>query len=205
MPFDTSSEIGIKIPAPEGVKHVVVGWPSDNQWAEWRRRKKINQTDLGRRKYTMDPSKAEPADQELFDAIRKKPEDVAPCDVDVYEAAYVIGRLSECDVNEQPEREGSHFILKLKIMNRLDASHRVRVPSMREMMEYERQRSAVVFAAYNTQEIRINLRAAAKLYDEIHQSHEGYTNGVPIIHKAEIVNILLQEIRNEQEEADELG
>lgn len=205
MPFDTKQEIAVKVQAPEGIKTVLVSMPTDSQWADWRRKKKIHQTDLGRRNYTIDPSKADAVDLQLFQAIRRTAEDVAPCDIDVYEAAYILGKLSECDIPERPERDGSHFTLKLKVMGRILTEHRLRVPTMKEMMEYERQRSSVVFGAYNTQEIRINLRAAGKLYDDVHQSHEGYVNDVPIIHKAEVVNALLQEIRSEQEEVDEPG
>jgi hypothetical protein len=91
----------------------------------------------------------------------------------------------------------------MKIMRKLATTHTLKLPSVKEMMDYERARSSVVFAAYGSQEIKINFRASADLYDKLKISTEGYAGDVPVPHKAEAVNILLQEIRAEQEEAPE--
>jgi hypothetical protein len=203
--FDVSKHFPVKLITPEGTKTVVVSMPSDQQWSDWRRKKKVKQTDLGRRKSTMEMSKGEQIDLDLVNAIRQEQEGVDPFDIDMEEAARVLNTLSICEVSEQPERDGSVFVINLKVMRRFDTVHRVRVPSVKDSQNYQRQRSSVVFGAYNTSEFRINLDASKKLYDAIVERSEGYVGAIPVIHKAEVVNVLLQEIEALQEEVDEPG
>jgi hypothetical protein len=206
--FDSRLELGIKLPSPEGVKKVSVAFPSATDWYEWRRKKRITQRDLGRRSSQIDPSKPEQADVDLFRKIVRTAEDASPVEVDESEAFFIVNKLAECEVTERPERDGNTFVLRLKIFGKLETIHRLRVPTMREMMDYERQRSAVTFGQYGTQEIRINFQASAELYDRLVKEVTGYEHpdpkDIPVPHKAQIVNELLQELRAEQEE-DEPG
>ncbi len=198
--FDVKDEISIPIQSPDGTKKIVVRFPTDGEFIDWRRKKKILQRDLGRRKSTIDPSRPEASDLELLKKIRIDKDGPA---VDEAEALFVIGRLAECEVDQQPERDGSAYSITMKIMGKLSATHTLRIPSVKEMMDYERQRSSVTFAAYGQNEIKINFRAAGELYDKLKVSVEGYAGDVPVPHKAEAVNVLLQEIRSEQDETPE--
>lgn len=206
--FDVKQDLAIKIPSPEGVKRAEVRYPTDAEWIEWRRKKRIQQKDLGRRSFQIEASKPEQADLELYQKIRNPNQESAP-QIDEAEAYYIISELVGAEVAERPERDGQSFAIKLKAMRRFSTLHVLRVPTMKESMEYERMRSSVVFGQYGTQEIRVNFSAAAGLYDKLKQRVEGYVGEVPVPHKAEAVNVLLQEIRAEQDEEssddDDLG
>jgi hypothetical protein len=209
MLFDSRLELGIKLPSPDGVKRVFVSIPSDTNWETWRRKKRITQRDLGRRSFQIEASKPEPCDLDLFKkALVAEQEDgytlpADPADA-AADAAFVIGLLTTVEATGRPSREGSLFRIELKVMGRHSTVHVLRMPSMREMLEYERVRSSITFGQYGTQEIRVNYRAAAELYDKLvkREQLEGYAEGspIPVIHKAEAVNVLLQEIRAEQDE-----
>jgi hypothetical protein len=90
----------------------------------------------------------------------------------------------------------------MRIMDKLPTTHTLRIPSVKEMMDYERMRSAVVFGKFG-QEIKINFSAASDLYDKLKVSTEGYANDIPVPHKAEAVAALIQQIQREQDEAPE--
>jgi hypothetical protein len=86
----------------------------------------------------------------------------------------------------------------MKVMNRLTTTHKLRIPSVQEQMDYERMRSSVIFGKYG-QEIRINFQAAIDLYEKLKLETSGYANDIPVTHKAEAINVLLQELRAEDE------
>jgi len=193
--FDSKAEIGLTIQG-EQPKKVVVRFPSDAEFISWRRKKKVVQKDLGRRKFQMEASKPEPCDLALVNAIRVDKEGAA---IDEAEAVHIIGRLTECEVPNRPDREGSAYVIAMKVMRKLNTTHTLRIPSVKEQMDYERMRSSVIYGQYG-QEIRINFAAAGELYDKLKVSIDGYAHDVPVSHKAEAVNVLLQELRDEQDD-----
>lgn len=199
--FDIKAEIGIPIPGAQS-KKAVVRFPTDEEFTVWRRKKKVQQKDLGRRSFQIEQSKPEPIDLELYNKIRT---DAGSSEIDEAEAYYVINRLADCEVSSRPEREGDSYTIQMKIMRKLTTSHTLRIPSVKEMMDYERMRSAVIFGQYGNQEIKINFQASSDLYDKLKVSTQGYLNGVPVPHKAEAINVLLQEVRAEQEETLDAG
>lgn len=189
-----------------GLKSIVVNYPSDVLITEWRRKKKVQQKSLGRGYSEFESSKPEKIDLDTISAVRIDKED-GP-EIDEAEAVYVLGLLTECEASDRPERDGNRYRVALKVMRGIDTVHVLRVPTMKQIMDYERQRSSVRTGPYGQQEIRINYRAAADLYDAIVDKAEttGYVGGiVPIVHKAEAVNTLLQEIRSAHEEVADSG
>jgi hypothetical protein len=195
--FDTEAEIGVTIPG-DPPKKVVIRFPTDDEFSIWRRKKKINQRDMGRGKYKLDNMKAEACDLALFKAIRvDKDSDV---ELDEAEALHVINRLAKCEVTGPPTRSTGGMRIELRIMKRLLVAHVMRVPSVKQMMDYEALRSEVTFGQYNSQEIRLNYTSAGDLYDKLKLSTEGYKGAVPAPHKMEVINILIQETRAEYDD-----
>jgi hypothetical protein len=192
--FDSRAEIGITIQG-EQPKKVSVRFPSDDQFIAWRRKKKVLQKDLGRDKFQIEQSKPEDCDLALVNAIRA---DKDGPEIDKAEAVHILNRLAKCEVPTRPEREGQAFVIEMKVMNRIATTHKLRIPSVQEQMDYERMRSSVIFGKYG-QEIRINFQAAADLYEKLKVQTSGYANDVPVVHKAEAINVLLQELRAEDE------
>jgi hypothetical protein len=211
MLFDSTRELGIALPSEEGTKRVSVSFPSDTDFCEWRRKKKIIQKDLGRRSYQIVPPEPEKIDLDLVTKILVKREDEVAPELDEADANYIINRLSQCEVSEQPEREGSAYVIKLKVLGQFRTVHVLRLPNMREWTSFDKLRSSIKFLPYGTQEIRMNYQVAGELYDKLKQRVDGYVGDrVPVSHKYEAVNVLLQEFRAQQEEApadedDELG
>src|SRR3954470_2537607 len=133
--FDSTLELGIKLPSPEGFKRVSVVFPSAADWQTWRRAKKIQQKDLGRRSFQIEPTKPEQSDMDLFKKIvREHDGDTSAENIDMAEAAFIIGHISGCETTERPEREGSAFAIRMKVLNRFSVTHVLRVPTMKEMM-----------------------------------------------------------------------
>lgn len=200
--FDTKTEIVIPIETPEGIKKVAVRYPTDAEFSDWRRKKKVLQKDLGRRKFRIEGSLPDKNDLELLSKIRADKDEDAPT-IDEAEASHIIGRLASCEVSDRPTRVGQAFSIPLKVMGRFATVHVLGVPSMKQLFEYDRLRSGVIHGEYGRSEIRINFQAAGELYDALKQSVEGYAGAVPIPHKAEAINVLLQELRSRQEDEPE--
>lgn len=194
--FDSKAEIGLTIQG-DPPKKVVVRFPNDSEFIAWRRKKKVVQKDLGRRSFQIESSKPEAVDLALVNALRV---DTDGPTLDEAESYYILTRLAECEVDTRPDREGSSYVITMKVMRKLTTTHTLRIPSVKEQMDYERMRSSVTFGQYGRQEIKINFQAAAELYDKLKVSVTGYANDVPVSHKAEAINVLLQELRADQEE-----
>lgn len=194
--FDTKAEIGLTIQG-DPPKKIVVLFPTDDQFITWRRKKKVLQKDLGRDKFQIEQSKPEDCDLALANAIRVDKDGPA---IDKSEAVHILNRLANCEVPSRPDREGQAFLIEMKVMKRLTTTHKLRVPSVQEQMDYERFRSSVTFGKYG-QEIRINFQASVDLYDKLKLEAKGYANAIPVPHKAEAINVLLQELRIEEEDA----
>lgn len=194
--FDSKTEFAIDVPGP-AEKKPLVGWPSDKQWCEWRRKKKIVQKDIGRGYYQIQPSEAHQIDLDTFNAIRIKKDGEPEVEIDIDEAEYVIGRLAMCETTESPEREGNTYRIKIRVMDSIDTVHVLRIPTMKESKDYGRSRPPLIQGPYGTHEIRIDYHGAGKLYDTVKVSAEGYAGDVPIIHKVEAVNVLLQEMNSQ--------
>lgn len=196
--FDLKASIVVPLPGPEGHK-IEVSYPSDQQWIEWRRKKKVTQKDLGRRSFQIESAQPSTMDLQLINSVMQDKENAPK--IDEAEAYYILQRLMACECNSNPEREGSSYVIKLKVMGKLMTEHKLAIPTVKQMMDYERMRSSVTFGQYGQQEIRINFQAASDLYDALKVSTVGYKGDVPVPHKAEAVNVFLQELRADQEEA----
>jgi hypothetical protein len=199
--FDVNAPIDINLLSAEGPKKITVRYPSDAEFTEWRKKKKVTQKDMGRRSFQIEQSRPERCDMDLVAKIRTDKE-TGP-QIDEAEAFHVVSRLANCETSERPERDGANFSIRIKAMGKLQTTHVLRIPSMREVMDFESARSSVIFGQYGRQDIRINFQASADLYDKLKVSVEGYTGAVPVPHKAEAVNVLLQEVRSMQEEESE--
>ena len=186
--FDVEQPITIHLRTPEGVKPVRVRFPSDDEWIERQRRRKVVVKQLGRgMSETLVPDSAE-SDAALLAKIRL--DEGGP--VDPYEASIVIDRLSQADVDEV-ERDGPHLRVKLRTIAG-EVTHLLQIPSARDVIEYRRSFARVVDLPYNRQEITINLAPAGQLWAKLAQSTDGYSGAVPIIHQAVAVKAAIDAI-----------
>ena len=178
--FDAKQPITMRLRTPAGIKAVRVRFPTDEEWIERQKKRKVIVKQLGRGvSETTIPDSAE-ADAALLSKIRV-PEEAAP-EVDAFEASRVIEQLSQADVDDVVQ-EGDGFRVTMRVLGGT-VTHLLRMPSAKDVFEYRRGFARVLDLPYNRQELIINLAPSAALYKKLVESTEGYAGEVPIIHQA---------------------
>jgi hypothetical protein len=162
------------------VKTVRVRFPSDDQWAERQRRRKVIVKSLGRgMSETMVPN-AEDLDAALLAKIRIEEESAA--EVDPFEAVRCVEQLAQAEVDDVVQT-GDAFRVTTRVLGGTTV-HLLRMPSQKDVFEYRRSFLRVLELPFNKQEVTVNLRAAGELYKKLIQATEGYAGDVPLIHQA---------------------
>ncbi len=178
--FDAGRQVQIRLQGTGGAKTVRVRFPSDEEWVERQRRRKVIVKQLGRGvSETTIPDSAE-ADAALLAKIRV-PEENAP-EVDAFEASRIIEQLSQAEVDDVVQ-VGDAFRVTLRVLGGTVA-HILKMPSAKDVFEYRRGFARVLDLPYNRQELIINLAPAGALFKKLLESSEGYAGDVPIIHQA---------------------
>jgi hypothetical protein len=197
--FDAKQPITIHLRTPDGVKPIRVRFPTDEEWIDRQKKRKVIVKQLGRGvSETTIPDSAE-ADAALLAKIRV-PEENAPV-VDAFEASRIIEHLSQADVDDVVQ-VGDGFRVTLRVLGGT-VSHVLRMPSAKDVFEYRRGFARVLDLPYNRQELIINLAPAAALFKKLLESSEGYADHVPIIHQAVAVKAAIDALEGAfQETAD---
>jgi hypothetical protein len=180
--FDATRAIALKIPGPDGGKTVRARFPSDEEWTERQRRRKVIVKQLGRGSSETTMVGGEEVDAGLLAKIRT--DDGHPA-VDQYEASRIIQELSECDIDDVVPA-GDAFRISLRVPGG-NTTVVVGMPSAKDVTEYRRGFATVLDRPYGRQELTINLRVAGDLFKKLVQAVEGYAEDVPIIHQAAAV------------------
>src|SRR3989337_883296 len=105
--FDAGRQVEIKLQSAEGSKAVIVRFPTDEEWVERQRRRKIIIKQLGRGiSETVIPG-SEEADAELLAKLRvgDGPE------IDGFEATRILEQLSQADVDDALQEAGAFRVL----------------------------------------------------------------------------------------------
>ncbi len=188
--FDTTAIIEFEFQTPEGPKLAKLRFPTDEQWADRSRRKKVTQRNLGRGQTQIEPTDYSHVDADLFAAVRQE----GSADLDDYEAQMMLERISYAEVIDL-EHQGNQYRITLATAAG-DTTHVVRVPSAKEIMEYRRTFARVVDKPYGRQEIVINLPAAGACYNALSVSTEGYKSTVPLPHKSAVVRAAIDAVES---------
>ena len=184
--FDGARQVEIRLRSAEGTRTVTVRFPTDEEWTERQRRRKVIIKQVGRGvSETVIPG-SEEADGELLAKLRigDGPE------VDGFEATRILEQLSQADVDDVIPEAGA-FRVVTRVPGGL-TTHTLRMPSAKDVIEYRRAFARILDLPFNKQELTVNLAAAGNLYQKLCQGVEGYagSNGsspvsaVPIIHQA---------------------
>jgi len=188
--FDATRPIAIHLRTPAGVKTVRVRFPTDEEWIDRQKKRKVIVKQLGRGvSETTIPDSAE-ADAVLLAKIRV-PEENAP-DVDAYEASRIIEQLSQAEVDDVVQ-VGDEFRVTLRVVSGTVA-HLLKMPSAKDVFEYRRGFARVLDLPYSRQELIINLAPAAALFKKLLESSEGYAGEAPIVHQAVAVKAAIDAI-----------
>ena len=176
--FDASKSITVNLRTPDGLKAIRLRFPTDEEWIERQKRRKVLIKQLGRGVSETIVSGGEDADAALLAKIRE----VEGPDVDAYEASRVIEQLSQADVDDVVQ-EGDVLRVTLRVLGGT-VTHEIRMPSAKDVFDYRRSFARVLDLPYNRQELTINLGAAGVLYKKLIGSSEGYAGDVPVVHQA---------------------
>jgi hypothetical protein len=160
------------------VKTVRVRFPSDDEWTERQRRRKVIVKQLGRGISETTIPNGEDIDAALLAKVRTEegPE------VDAFEAQKVIEQLATCDVDDVV-LAGDSFRVVLRVLGGT-VVHLLKMPSAKDVNQYRRGFARVLDLPFNRQELTINVRAAGDLYKKLTDAIEGYVGDVPVIHQA---------------------
>ena len=176
--FDSARQLEIQLRSAEGASTVKVRFPTDEEWIERQRRRKIIIKQLGRGVSETTIPNAEEVDADLFRKIRLDEGD----EVDAYEASRIIEQLGLAEVDDVVP-EGAAFRVLLRVPGGTTA-HVLRMPSAKDVIEYRRSFARILDLPFNRQELTVNLGAAGTLYQKLVQATEGYAGAAPIIHQA---------------------
>jgi hypothetical protein len=176
--FDSTRPIAINLRAPGGVKTVRVRFPSDDEWIERQRRRKVVIKQLGRGVSETIVGNGEDVDAALVAKIRSDP---AP-EIDAFEAVKVVEQLSTAEVDDVVS-EGDSFRVTTRVLGGSTA-HVLNMPSAKDVFDYRRGFARVLDLPFGKQELTINIAPAGVLYKKLATSSSGYAGDVPIIHQA---------------------
>jgi hypothetical protein len=176
--FDATRQVAMQLRTPDGMKTVRVRFPSDEEWAERQRRRKIVIKQLGRGISETTVPNSEDVEAALLAKIRVEdgPE------IDPFEASRIIEQLSQAEVDDVVQ-VGDAFRVTLRVLGGT-VTHLLRMPSAKDVFEYRRGFARVLDLPFSKQELTINLAAAGALYKKLITGTEGYAGDVPIIHQA---------------------
>jgi hypothetical protein len=178
--FDATKPITMNLRTPEGVKTVRLHFPTDEEWTERQRRRKVIIKQLGRGISETVVPNSEDVDAALLAKIRAEEQDAV--EVDPFEASRIIEQLSQAEVDDVIQT-GDSFRITLRVLGGAVA-HTLAMPSAKDVFEYRRAFARILDLPFNKQELTINLAAAGTLYKKLARSVEGYAGEVPIIHQA---------------------
>jgi len=178
--FDAARLIAIHLRTPVGVKTVRVRFPTDEEWIDRQKKRKVIVKQLGRGVSETTIPDSQDADAALLAKIRV-PEENAP-DVDAFEASRIIEQLSQADVDDVVQ-EGDALRVTLRVLGGT-VTHLLKMPSAKDVFDYRRGFARVLDLPYSRQELIINLAPAGTLFKKLLESSEGYAGEVPIIHQA---------------------
>lgn len=176
--FDATRPVAMQLRGPDGVKTVRVRFPSDDEWVERQRRRKVIIKNLGRGISETTVQNGEDIDAALLVKIRTEE---AP-EVDPFEAMKVIEQLAMADVDDVVPACDAYRIT-LRVLGGTTV-HILKMPSAKDVFDYRRGFARVLDLPYGRQELTINVAPTAALYKKLVTTTEGYAGDVPIIHQA---------------------
>lgn len=179
--FNTKATIEFEIPGENGSKVARLRFPTDQEWASRSMRKKIIQRNVGRGTTQIEQVDHSNVDFDIFNQVKQ--EDSA--EIDAYEAQMILDKIAYAEVIEFESGAGEYIITLATAVG--DTTHRLRIPTAKEIMQYRRSFARVADLPHGKQQISINLEAVTPLYDALKKSAEGYSADVPIIHKSAVL------------------
>lgn len=185
MAFDTHANVAAPIRRPEGQRMVEVRWPTDEEWVERSKGWAINISRLGRGVSQTQVDSTQ-ADWKLYHKIRE-PE--SP-DLTVDEAGLIVEALTRCEINNVA-LELDQATVEMTVTGSAKVTHTLRIPTTEEVTRFKRAAVRVIDLPHGKQQLRTNLLAGVELWAKCAQGNDGYSNGIPLIHKDAAVRAVI--------------
>ena len=193
--FDADTDFVVPVRTDRGDEQITVRYPSEEQWTAWTRKKSTIVTMLGRGESQWEPERNE-ADAQLYNEIRCEGQP----DLDNDEAATLIGILSKFEVRGVESEGNNELEIRAGVMGG-QVTHRLKIPTAKQVAELNRHRSQIVSMPFNRQRIRTVLPPYVALWDKTKVVVEGYVNGsIPAIHKESAIRAVLEYIGTEADD-----
>lgn len=182
--YSASAEFQVKIRRDEGIVEAVVNHPSDEQWAERHKRRKVFIRPSRQRGASETEVVSGPADLWLYNQIRQ----VDQPDLDAEEASMVIDKISSFDVVEVNLGSGNDAVV-IASTPAGEVTHTLTIPSTKETVKF--RRSSKLMNVGSKQQLFTDIAAASDLYDAHCTGSTGYSGGVPMHHKDNAIRAVL--------------
>lgn len=183
--FDSSAQFATSIRRADGLKKIVVRWPTDEEWAERQRGIQIHITRQGRgiSETSADSTKADAA---MYAKIRTpdSPELAAE------EAQKIIDVLATCMITDVA-LDGDVATVEMTILNDEKVSHQLRMPTTAQVAQFKRASVRVLDLPHGRQRLRMDMQPGLDLYDRCSVETTGYVNGAPAIHREAAVRAVI--------------
>lgn len=194
--FDTTAEYVLPARAGKTKIEVTLRWPSDEEWADRHRQRKIVIRNVGRGVSETEIDSAD-ADLKLYQLARLNG---AP-ELTAAEASLVIRAIERCEVTEVV-LDGEEATVTMQVAGG-KVTHRIQQPTADQVIRMQRAASRLFSAPHNTSQMRMYLEPPAKLWDECKGSSDDYTTAVPALHKDAAIRAVVEQINLEMSAGDD--
>jgi hypothetical protein len=194
--FDSTAEYVFPARSGKTKIDVTMRWPTDEEWAERHRNRKIEIRNLGRGMSETDIDSVA-ADLKLYQTAKLNgaPELTGP------EASLVIRSMERCEVTEVV-LDGEEATVQLQVAGG-SVTHRVQLPTADQTIKMQRAASRLFSAPHNRSQMRMYLEPTARLYDECKGRSEDYTAAIPALHKDAAIRAVVEQINVEMSASDD--
>lgn len=193
----------VRIPTGEGFKAIELSFPTDEQWIErWRSRKLIT-TQISRTVSEDSVAQDPEADLELVKSLCMNG---AADTLTASDASLILDRLSDAEA-ESVEREGSEFRVQLRVPGG-SVTHWLKMPSAKDAADFQRDISfgrRIQEGRMEKREQTIKLGTAKVLYEKLASRTKGYERPVPVVHMLPVVMAVMDEARRAAGEEEEIN
>lgn len=194
--FDSTAEIALQARSGKTKTEIVMRWPTDEEWAERHRTRKIVIRNIGRGISETDIDSTE-ADLKLYQAAKLNG---AP-DLTPAEASFVVRVLERCEVTEVV-LDGEEATVTMQVPGG-PVVHQVQLPTADQVIKMQRSASRLFSAPHNTSQMRMYLEPTAKLWDECHGRSESYKGVIPALHKDAAIRAVVEQINIDMSASDD--
>jgi hypothetical protein len=184
--FDTARILSINLRSAGGTRTVTLRFPSDVEWIERQRKRKIIIKQIGRGMSETLVSGSEDADGELVAALRI---DKEGGEIDGFEATRILEQLSQADVEDVVNGTGCCDVI-MRIPGGV-TSHLLAIPSAKDVIQFRRAFARALDLPYGKQQLTVNLASAGELYKKLCAETRGYAGAVPIIHQVVAIKAVI--------------